>query len=108
MKKLLYIAFIVIVSIGILLGLFLGNNNNHNKNNIDADAENLNIAELKVTNVYADEYGKFIDFEDNTGYYIGVDGYLWESLKNIKVGNIIIIDTMGTESIEDDVVIGIK
>lgn len=113
MKKVLYILLVIIISTIILMGqCVIKDDSAENFNNTEKEiamTENSNIIELKVTNVDVTEHGKFIDFKDNTGYYIGKgDENLWSPLEKIEVGNTIIIDTMGTESIEDDIVVGIK
>ena len=72
-------------------------------------ANSIETIEMEVVNVSQTTDGKSFDFEDGTGYYIETtDGNLWALTEEIEVGNIVVFDTMGTESVYDDVIIDIK
>ena len=69
----------------------------------------IETIEMEVVNVSQTTDGKSFDFENGTGYYIETtDGNLWMLTEEIEVGNIVVFDTMGTESVYDDVIIDIK
>jgi hypothetical protein len=72
-------------------------------------ANSIETIEMEVVNVSQTTDGKSFDFEDGTGYYIETtDGNLWTLTEEIEVGNTVVFDTMGTESVYDDVIIDIK
>lgn len=98
MKKTICILLVLIISIGILT-----------VNNGTTEKLNNNTIELKVVNVSVDSHGKFIDFEDDTSYYIETtDGNLWMLTQKVEVGNTVVFDNMGTDMVYDDVIIDIK
>ena len=72
-------------------------------------ANSIETIEMEVVNVSQTTSGKSFNFKDGTGYYIETaDGNLWALTEEIEVGNTVVFDTMGTESVYDDVIIDIK
>ena len=72
-------------------------------------ANSIETIEMEVVNVSQTTDGKSFNFEDGSGYYIETtDGNLWALTEEIEIGNTVIFDTMGTESVYDDVIIDIK
>ena len=98
MKKAIIILLALVIGIGILIGLYF-----YEDYKKDC-TKNSNIIKMEVINVSTDTDGKFVDFEDGSGYYIETeDGNLWKIMRKVKTGDIVIFDTMGTESIMRDV-----
>lgn len=107
MKKALLVLLVLVISTIILIGqCSIKNGTTENS----ALAENPNIRTMEVVEVYINERGKFIDFKNsNIGYFIGTtDGNLWKYMEEVEVGDIVVFDTLGTEQIEDDIIVGIK
>lgn len=103
MKKAICILLILVISILILIGLYAYKD--YKKDYM----ENSNIIKMKVVNVSKDNDGKSIDFENGSGYYIETeDGNLWKIMRKVKAGDIVVFDTMRTESIYDDIIIDIE
>ena len=103
MKKAICILSIFVIIVSTLTGLYIY------KDYKKDCMENSNIIKMKVVSVSNTTDGKSFDFEDGSGYYIETeDGNLWKIMRKIKVGDVVIFDTMGTKSIYDDIIIDIE
>lgn len=92
MKKLLYVVLIVATIFSLL---YIGNLND--------------IKELKVVSVEKNEYGIQVAFENGNGYYIAKteDGNLWKLTENVEINDVIVLNTLDTKDVSDDVIVDI-
>ena len=95
MKKLLYVVLVIAI---VFLSLYIENLN---------DTKELKV--VGVTTVWNGDYEMQIAFENGEGYYAvkTEDGNLWKTVENIEVNDIIMLNTLDTKDVSDDVIVDI-